>query len=416
MTQPVVLGLGGTVDFELHWGAAALEACAAELGIRIDELDGDAPIRTERDLVISILSFMRSGAGGERFVASSRLLVDFADRFTFEVTLGGTGVRAGLAARLLGTGSTQHLVSIDDTVRRLLPHDIDYICSADRDTLDPHLIVQYPARARIAVLGGVIESPHANRLIFAHDPPNRELVLSDRLAPTLEHAKLFVVSGFNSMQEADLLATRVAQLREAMRSLPDDALVIFEDAGYHEPSYGLVVLSGLAEALDVYSLNEDELQLRVGRTVDLMDPDDVASAVEVLRTLAPVPVIVLHTRHYALVSASEPDRWLPVLEGGVVMSGSRYRNGDTMTAADLQTLTREGRRSSAGIGVVTALAAAPAGPDGMRLAGVPAFDLDVASPTTIGLGDSFIGGMVAELESQRLRRAEASAASAQNTW
>ncbi|MFW8746021.1 hypothetical protein, partial [Mesorhizobium japonicum] len=104
-------------------------------------------------------------------------------------------------------------------------------------------------------------------------PPNRLLALSERLPDALEHASLFVVSGFNSMQEADLLAQRVEQLRVAMRRLPDDAVVIFEDAGYHEPSYGPIVLAGLADQLDVYSLNEDELQLRVGRVVGLLDPD-----------------------------------------------------------------------------------------------------------------------------------------------
>jgi ADP-dependent phosphofructokinase/glucokinase len=401
MTHPVVLGLGGTVDFELRWDAAVLERLAAEHGVRADELGGERPIETERDLVVSILSFLDRGTGGEQFVASSRLLLDFSARFGYAITLGGTGVRAGLAALLLDVQSTQHLVSIDDNVRRLLPAGIDYICSADTDTLDPHLIIQYPAGARIELADGVVEAAQANRLIYVNDPPNRELVLSERLPETLERASLFVVSGFNSMQETDLLTARVAQLREDIRSLPGDALLIFEDAAYHKPSHAQIVLSGLADKFDVYSLNEDELQLRIGRPVSLLDPEDVRSAVTTLRALVPVPVVVLHTRHYALVSAPDPERWLPVLDGGVVMSGSRYQFGDAMTAAHLESLGSDGQRSSAGTAVIAKLTSTRAHADGARIAGVPTFDLDIPSPTTIGLGDSFIGGMVAALELQR---------------
>ena len=119
-----------------------------------------------------------------------------------------------------------------------------------------------------------------------------------------------------------------------------------------------------------------------------------------LRRLVPVPVTVLHTRCYALVVADDPGSWLPVLEGGVVMSGTRYLRGDGMTARDLRDLAATGRRSAIGTTVVDALSA-----PGSGVRGVPAFDLDVASPTTIGLGDSFIGGMVAALELTRRDRA-----------
>lgn len=401
MTHPVVLGLGGTVDFELRWDASALELLAADLRIRREELDEQRQIEGERDLVVTLLAFLARGGGGERFVLERQAIFDLAERFGYAVTLGGTGVRAGLAARLLGVGSTQHLVSIDDTVRRLLPAEIDYICSSDTDTLDPHLIVQYPEGARVVVDGAVLTAPRENRIIYTNDPPNRLLALSERLPDALEHASLFVVSGFNSMQEADLLAQRVEQLRVAMRRLPDDAVVIFEDAGYHEPSYGPIVLAGLADQLDVYSLNEDELQLRVGRVVGLLDPDDVREALTQLRASVPAPVIVLHTRHYALAEAGDPARWIPVLDGGVVMSGTRYAYGDAMTADDLRRTAATGRRSAAGGALVAALAAG----SGARIAGVAAFDLDdVPAPTTIGLGDSFIGGMVAALELERRAR------------
>jgi hypothetical protein len=94
------------------------------------------------------------------------------------VTLGGTGVRAGIALANLGIPSTQHLVSIDDNVRRLMPPIIDWVCSAAADTLDPHLIVQYPAGAVVALADGEVVAPSANRVIVANDRPNREMAIA----------------------------------------------------------------------------------------------------------------------------------------------------------------------------------------------------------------------------------------------
>ncbi|MBU4335414.1 MAG: ADP-dependent glucokinase/phosphofructokinase, partial [Actinobacteria bacterium] len=140
-----VLGLGGTVDYEIVWDTATLQALVDEVGLTEADLDLHHPVQTERDLVVSIVSFVAAGVGGERFVASSAVIDAFAARFATAVTLGGTGVRAGIAMAAFGLPSTVHLVSIDDNVRRLLPPQISYVCSAQGDTLDPHLIVQYPA-------------------------------------------------------------------------------------------------------------------------------------------------------------------------------------------------------------------------------------------------------------------------------
>ncbi len=86
----------------------------------------------ERDLVVSILSYVARGGGGEHFVASAQALSRFAARFPHRTTLGGTAVRAGIVLDRLGVPSTLHLVSVNDTVRRLLPPDTEYISSGAR--------------------------------------------------------------------------------------------------------------------------------------------------------------------------------------------------------------------------------------------------------------------------------------------
>jgi ADP-dependent phosphofructokinase/glucokinase len=392
MRGDAVLGLGGTIDYELHWDAGALEAAAAATGIASLAEAPPAVIDSERALVLSVLHHLRVGTGGEHFVASADVIEAFAARFGYRTTLGGTPVRAALAMSALGVGSTVHLVSIDDDVRRLLPPDVEYLCSAVEDSTDPHLIVQFPAGARIRLAGEEVVAPAANRLIYPCDLPNARLVLSDRLPEALAGARVFLISGLNSIQEPAILQERLAQLRDAVRSLPSDAVVLYEDAAYHVPAFAAEVHAGLAPVLDVFSLNEDELTTAVGRPIDLRDAVAVAAAVREVAERLGVPAVVLHTRFFAAAYGEDAERLRSFLEGGVAVSAARYALGDGATRAEVERLWSAGPRSTTGVAVAEEL------PRLGPFVAVPALDLaDVAHPTTIGLGDSFVGGAVAAL-------------------
>ncbi len=261
MTTRYVLGLGGTVDYEIDWDPALLTRLAAEWGLRADELDAGVPILSERDLLRSLLGFVRDGGGGERFVASSAIVEAFAARFARRITLGGTCVRAAIAMdRVRGLPALVHLVSIDDDVRRLLPASTTYLCSADRDTTDPHLIVQYPAGSPVRVDGTDVVAAHPDRLIYVNDPPNRDLVLDPGLGDAVAAADVVLVSGFNVIQDRALLLDRLATLGADLDRLPPGGFVYFEDAGYHLPALRTHVRDALAGRVDVWAMNEDELQ------------------------------------------------------------------------------------------------------------------------------------------------------------
>jgi hypothetical protein len=384
----IVLGLGGTVDFEVRWDAEVLQRLVDEYGIRRDELDASAPIVDERALVIVILAFLATGSSGERFVESSATIERFAERFETAVTLGGTGVRAGIALNSLGIPSVQHLVSIDDNVRRLLPDSTRYISSATRDTLDPHLIVQYPAGTRVRVGDAELVAPRANRLIFANDPPNREMLLSSELPMTLETADVFLVSGFNTMTDEALLRDRLDTLSMALEHLPADALVFYEDAGFYHRDFAHIARKRLLPRIDVYSMNEDELQEYVGRTVDLLDPADVARALDAAHAVIPAPALVVHTSGWAIAVGPEATRYRSALESAVRMAATRYRLGDGHTAADFAA-TAGLPRHPGGAAVVAHVERE------LSAAGVPAYVADTDTPTTIGLGDTFVGGFLA---------------------
>lgn len=385
----LVLGLGGTVDYELAWDAGVIERLARDHGVRHSELTTTAPIVDERSLLLTVLAFVDSGAGAERFVASSDIVERFAAHFSFAVTLGGTGVRAGLVLDALGIPSVQHLVSIDDTVRRLLPPAITYVSSAAEDTLDPHLIVQYPAGTRVQLDDGVIVAPASNRLIFANDAPNRTMVIAPALTDELARARVFLVSGFNTMQDHDLLEQRLHDVRTAMASLPAEALVYYEDAGFYTREFAATVRSRLLSLVDVYGMNEDELQEYLGRDVDLLDADDVARALAEVRRIVPAATLVVHTRYWAIAVGEAAHRHRSALASAVVVAATRYRAGDALTARDVEE-TRGMPQHGGGEAVVASVEQRLAG-----AVGVAAFDLDVATPTTIGLGDTFVGGFLA---------------------
>ncbi len=386
----VVLGLGGTVDYEVVWDGDALSEVVAIHGISAAELDADGPVDSERTLVLSLLRMLRDGSGGERFVASSHIIEDFAARMQKRVTLGGTCIRAAIAMSTMGVPSTVHLVSMNDETRRLLPADVAWINSATADSTDPHLIIQYPRGARVRVGDTDVVAPRANRLIFANDPPHRELVLSDELEATVADARVFVLSSLNVIQERSVLEARLAELQRAIRAVPDDAVVMFEDAGYHVPTFASRVREVLAPVVDVYSCNEDELRDHLDRSVALDDPAEVADAIQRLATLLSAATLVVHTTDWALAFGAEAARFEHALRGGAALAATRYRYGDDFTPAQVaETMALPPRAAGAEVarGLTARLSAS--------VVCVPSYDVQTDDPTTIGLGDTFVGGFVA---------------------
>lgn len=390
----VLLGLGGCVDYEVKLTAEVLEQLVAEYRIVAAELTSPTTVTSERDLVVSILGYVARGGGGEHYVAAATALSIFADRFPYRETLGGTSVRAGILMSRLGVPSTLHLVSVNDTVRRLLPADSEYISSGAGDTCYPHLIVQYDGGLRVRAADIDISAPFPNRLIYVNDPANSDLRLAAELGNRLGAAKVFLISGFNAMRDEAQLDERLAALKMHMRQLPPDAVTYFEDAAYHEPAFSRRVREALLDEIDVYGLNEDELQSYLGTAVDLLDARQVADALAALHAFIRVPTLVLHTKYWSL-ALGEGDH-AGALDTGTVMAATRYCHGDDFTAEDVERLRRQPRRPES-IAFSAALREQMGQQMGEAVHCVPAFALDVPDPTTVGLGDTFVGGFLAAL-------------------
>ncbi|KAA9106444.1 hypothetical protein [Microbacterium rhizomatis] len=133
--------------------------------------------------------------------------------------------------------------------------------------------------------------------------------------------------------------------------------------------------------------------------LDASAPDEAAEALARVRPLIPAPTLVVHTKHWALAHGAGAGRWRDALEGASAMAATRFRVGDALTADEYEATIALPRQ-----GAAVAFARALERRLGDDVAVVPSYFLDVAAPTTIGLGDSFVGGFIASLA-----RADASA-------
>ncbi len=397
MSESLVLGLGDNVDYEIEWDGRVLSELAEEYGIREEELDVLKPVEDERSLVVSILSFLKSGTGGERFVQSPEVIERFAKRFKNKITLGGTPIRAAIALAKLGYTAALHFVTMNEHVRRLMPPGCPFVCSCDGENAYPHLIVQFSEGACMETSLFSIRAARPNRIIYDNDPENVEMKLSEDFSKFCPDARVFLISGFNAMQSALLLETRIESLLRIMRKLPDDAVVYYEDGGFFDDQLRAVVRHGLEEKIDIHGMNEDELQGYLGRKVDLLDEAQVSSALGDILGLIGTRSVVVHTRYWAAACGRNAASLQPALAGGIALATTRFRFGDDFTLEDYRNTSRlsdeaEGAAFSARLREMM--------PDAMC---VPSKKVEEKRVTTIGLGDAFVGGFLAALLDGKVR-------------
>ena len=217
-------------------------------------------------------------------------------------------------------------------------------------------------------------------------------MISPLLGDRLRTAKVFLVSGLNAMQDPVSLDARLRTLREHMRSLPAGALVMYEDGGFHVPELSRQVRDGLLDLIDVYGMNEDEMQIHLGRDLEVLDAEAIATALRQLHRLIPARTFVVHTKFWSLAFGARSQTYRAALRAGNAMSGVRYLYGDAFTHADYLGLSRRLKRHDGHTFAQRIEALLPG-----QVCCVPSYHLNSPTPTTVGLGDSFVGGFIAAL-------------------
>jgi ADP-dependent phosphofructokinase/glucokinase len=397
MALSYLLGLGGTVDYEMEWDGELLTRRLLAEGITQIPASAPREIVDERDLLQAIVFHLSTGSGGEYFVRDDLVIERFVANAAYRVTLGGTGVRAARALDAWGMRSTVHLVSENRYFEQLLPTRVESVSSATQPSVDPHLIIQFAAQDTVTVGDVRLIASRANRIIFTADEPNRMLRLVPDLPEQVAAHDVFLISGLNSIRQRTVLDSRVAELRDAC--MPDMArpsaartLVIAEHAAYHVRGFSRVALEQVSVLCDVYGLNEDELSELVGRPVDVRDPGDVIPALHECVEIVAARHVLVHTHAWAAVVGPQAGRYATALRRANITAAARYRWGDEATRDSFEQVGR-----------------LPRNEEGSRIAGAierafpgaqadPGYVVETRTPTTIGLGDCFVGGFLAGLE------------------
>jgi ADP-dependent phosphofructokinase/glucokinase len=392
MNEAVALGLGNNIDYEIKWDSRVIESLIENYGVSTRTIRPVEQINTEQDLLISILYNMKNGTGTERYVESLQVIEQFARKFDMDVTLGGTAPRAALAMSKIGVVSSLHLVTINDHVRKLMPGGGSWYCSNSVDTLYPHLIVQYERGAHVAARDVDIFAPVSTRLIYVNDPDNKVMKLEPGFFENARNAHACLISGFNAMRDDGVLQQRLRELAELLEALPQAVTIFYEDACFHNADFRRVVLAHLSSLLDMFSLNEEEMQGYLREKIDLLDPLGMLEAVRALRAIIRVPVLVIHTRYWALASGPDCGRYFAALKNGISIAATRFRLGDTFSKSDVlstrdfppqitgELFAREINRLSEG-----------------QVCCLPCAEVEEKKVTTIGLGDAFVGGFLSTL-------------------
>jgi ADP-dependent phosphofructokinase/glucokinase len=406
--QWISTGLGDNLDLEIAWDSQAVARLAEASGAQVGELPAAPPasIGCARDLVEALLSCFHSGEGGDLPLSDPMLLSSILSCFRYSRSIGGTGARAACALGRLDFPTLVHLDVVSSSILEelgsfglrtvrggtLLPVDPHLGAVGEDDA--PHCVFQFREGDVLELAGARITCPRSNRLILTADRINQELPIDPAFLSYLLRQDVrvssFVLSGFNSVVEPLVLASRLDLLAEFLPALRRKGVVVYlEDAAYHVPALKTMVLSRLGPLVDVFGFNEQELRASLGgQEVDVLAPRELEMALEELRARFRIPAALLHTQDYALACGRLPERDIESgLLAGHCLAAARAlhsRYGGWREVEQACSLPE----SPAGAVVCRQLEAARS-PSALRFA--PARKIE-RPRSSLGLGDAFVGG------------------------
>ena len=390
MTRKIAMGFHTCVDYELIWNTETVEKVIEEFGIREDELRLEMAVHTERDAWVFCLAHLRAGVGGEMVPDESQYVLDFANRFECNVTLGGTPTRAAIVLDKLGVDTVLQTSCWNPHVERLLPPHITAIPGTEDDgMIYPHVVLTCGKGVRIHAGDIDFVTPRENRMMISRDITSLDMpILPETFGPAIQDADAFLLGCFSEILDRKILDRCIRKTRELLEHLPEKAVVMYEDGCYIMKPFRYAVHEHLRPYIDVISMNEDEMQEYIGEKIDILDVRAVTGAIQRVYESIDIPNIIIHSAKWALAYGEQPQLLHEALRGGATMASTRFRIGDDITPENYeQTAQLPDRQDS------TLFCKAIREAMGDRICIIPSKDMTyVEHPTVVGLGDSFAGG------------------------
>ena len=394
MGEKIALGTHVCVDWECAWDGDVLCTLAQNYEITKEELGQFDKIQSERELLIAILDFMQHGSGGELLPEDPAIVEYFARKFPYRTTLGGTAARAGIVLSKLGYSSVLQMCADNSTIRELLPELVHGVCAHDNssDRIYPHVSITYPKNAHISINDIEFVTSRENRVLISRDIDSTNMMVDENFGQYLSDAKVFLLGCFCEVVDRAVLEDCVSKSKKFLADMPENSIVLFEDGCYHNHEMRAYVHAQLREHIEVLSMNEDELQQYVGHRINLRNPGQVLLTIQQVYDAIQVPTLFVHSSLWALSYGENPFRYKTALESGIAMASTRFWFGDEFGWEEYNRVKalepqEEGARFAEQIQKLSE-----------KVCCVPCKDLGfVTSPTVVGLGDSFAGGLLMEL-------------------
>lgn len=393
MKEKIALGFHTCVDYELAWSTQVVEAQIRAFNIHADELKMDMEVDSERAIWLVSLAHLQAGIGCEIVPDLSDLCVDFANHFSYEVTLGGTPTRAAIVLDRLGYPSVLQTSCYNEHVERLMPASVRVLPgrSADNSGIFPHVVLQCSSGVRIHANDIDFVTPRENRILISRDVDSLNMpILDEEFGKMIGECEVFLLGSFTQILDSEVLKSRMEKTKRLLSHLPKSRVVVMEDGCYIRKEFRHYVHQQLAPQINVLSMNEDELQEYIGTAIDLLDPEAVKEAVEYVYNNTGIKKILVHSAAWALVYGENAAAMRASLAGGVMMAATRYRMGDEFTAEDYaQTKDMPDKANS------VVFCNRMSKMLGDKIYCIPCKDLSyVKNPTVVGLGDAFAGGLL----------------------
>ncbi len=399
MKDKIALGFHGCIDFECVWNIETVQALIREFAVSLSDLRISGDVRSQRDILIAVLRYMQRGIGGEFVPSHSSDVIEFARRFDYRVTIGGTAARAAIAMHKLGFGSALQSCCNNALFRENLPPEIHFISSIAEQTGEvyPHVSLQYPAGCRIQLADGEFTTQRPNRVLFSRDPDSIAMRITDAFYPMIAEAEVCLFSCFSEVLDEAVLRNRLMDTVQTIDHLPAGCFVFMEDGCYTVKHFRQLVHRALAPYLNVLSMNEDEFFELLGYAPDLLNPGEVETAVQEVCKALGMRNLIVHTALWALAYGQDAQQLIHSITCGTMLASTRFRLGDDFQLQDYrETCALPDDLQSVQFCEALRRNVGP------LVACVPCKALDfVTHPTTVGLGDYFAGGLAAGMAQQR---------------
>lgn len=409
--QYAALGYTSNLDLLCDFDVCLLnELLDKNLGeAELSEMKSAEKIDTIQDLLETVVFYCSRGIGGEVDVNNVKLV---EESFNFKYGMGGTATQAAMALSQVDCPTVVHLTDDSKEVCDILDSPYIHAVSQDgelvhtkdivqRNEQEIHFIIQFKKGDLIQLKNQKLEIPCSNRLILTKVTVNEFVPFSKPYFEWIEknagNVRSNVLSSFNCLADKEVLKERLDYVKEHVgkyRKNNPEGIVFFEDAHYHDVAIRRMCLETIYPYVDIVSLNEEELKYTLNEMYEFpVDIHDVFSCVEGARFIrnrfGVRKGVIVHTKDYSMYVGEKLQADIEKgLMYGNMFATAKAQNGSYGTKEQIKEVLQ--------------FELSPKGMENyQRIQNSEYKDEVVLVPSkyidkpryTIGLGDSFVGGV-----------------------